>query len=250
MDYNLYHATTANKILNVKGKRVLVIGCNTGGDCTYFVDLGAKEVHGVDVVDGIGRDFKHPRVTYHQESAEEMKSLQSGYFDLVYTFATMEHVPDVFLAFAEMERVLAPGGAIYSIASPLWNSRNGHHFPQYFGDYPWAHLRLSRDEAMKYLVDRKIEIAAANESAEVVVNYMYVDAFNFNKRSSRDYAAATSRLKGLSILADNLDREPEGAVPADIMRELEAKGYHDDDLRAVTHCFIAKKPKRWWQAFA
>lgn len=244
MDYNLYHASTANKIRDVKGKRVLVIGCNTGGDCTYFIDFGAKEVHGVDVVDEVGRDFKHPRVKYHQESAEAMTSLRSGYFDLVYTFATMEHVPDVFLAFAEMDRVLRPGGAIYSIASPLWNSRHGHHFPQYFANYPWAHLRLTRDEALQYLLDNKIEIDPAHRSAGFVADYMYNNEY-FNMRSSRDYADATARLKSLTVLANNLDKEPE--VPADILRELEAMGYQDDDLRSVTHCFIAEKPKRWWQ---
>ncbi|MEZ2131536.1 MULTISPECIES: class I SAM-dependent methyltransferase [unclassified Sinorhizobium] len=244
MDYNYYHAHRANRYKRVKGRIVLVIGCNTGGDCRYFVDLGAKEVHGVDVVDEIGRDFQHPAARYHQESAEAM-SLPSGSFDLVYSVATMEHVPDIFSAFQEMARVLKPGGVIYSLAAPLWNSRHGHHFPQYFGNYPWAHLRLSRDEAIRYLAENKVAIAEANGTIHDVVDYMR-DARNFNMRPSTDYIAATRRLTGLKVKANILDREPNGAVPPGILAELAAKGYEDSDLRAVTHCFIAKKRRPWW----
>ncbi|TCL75576.1 class I SAM-dependent methyltransferase [Rhizobium sp. BK251] len=243
MDYNYFHAQKANRHKRVRGRTVLVIGCNTGGDCRYFVDLGAKEVHGVDVVDGIGRDFPHPTVTYHQESAEAM-SLPSGYFDLVYSVATMEHVPDIFRAFSEMARVVKPGGVVYSLAAPLWNSRHGHHYPQYFVNYPWAHLRLSRDEAVRYLEENSVAIAEANGTIQDVVAYM-LDARNFNMRPSTDYIAATARLPDLKVKVNMLDREPRGAIPPEVLDELAAKGYDEADLRAITHCFIAKKRKPW-----
>ncbi|WP_319587456.1 hypothetical protein [uncultured Desulfobulbus sp.] len=59
-DYNKMHAQWAASYVPIQKAKVLVVGCNTGGDCRNLVELGAREVLGVDVVDGIGRDFSHP----------------------------------------------------------------------------------------------------------------------------------------------------------------------------------------------
>lgn len=45
MDYNALHANRAAELLPLAGKKVLVVGANTGGDCRYFVDFGCAEVH-------------------------------------------------------------------------------------------------------------------------------------------------------------------------------------------------------------
>jgi ubiquinone/menaquinone biosynthesis C-methylase UbiE len=99
---------------------VLVIGCNTGGDCGLFRKAGAPSVCGLDVVDEIGNDCRMDGIRYVQATAEDMP-FENSVFDLVYSFATMEHVPDIQRAFSEMARVLAFGGFIYSVASPLWD---------------------------------------------------------------------------------------------------------------------------------
>jgi SAM-dependent methyltransferase len=44
-----------------------------------------------------------------------------GSLDFVYSFATLEHVPDIELAFEEILRVTAPGGLI--VLAPAWNCR-------------------------------------------------------------------------------------------------------------------------------
>ena len=115
----------------VSGRKVLVVGCNTGLDCRTFIELGAASVDGLDIDSNIGSDFSHEKVQYFRASAESMP-IGDEIYDLVFSFATLEHVPDVTLAFQEMARVTKPGGLIYSVASPLWFSRHGHHFPQYF----------------------------------------------------------------------------------------------------------------------
>jgi ubiquinone/menaquinone biosynthesis C-methylase UbiE len=244
MDYNKMHADWAMQHQSVKGKRVLVVGCNSGLDCRYFVEAGAKAVHGLDIDDDIGRDYQHPIVQYFKESAEAM-SFKNDTYDLVYCFATMEHVPNIDAAFNEMARVTKPNGLIYCIASPLWNSRQGHHYPQYFADFPWAHLRLSQEQALQYLIDNDIEIAPENGDQAEVANYMY-DRANFNMTPSPNYISACKGLKHFYIIRNDLDRHPEDMLDPKIKIELEAKGYKSEDLRAVTHTYIGrKKSKRW-----
>ena len=45
-DYNLMHAKWAASYVTIKKAKVLVVGCNTGGDCRNLVELGAREVWG------------------------------------------------------------------------------------------------------------------------------------------------------------------------------------------------------------
>jgi SAM-dependent methyltransferase len=249
MDYNRQHASWANEHQPVAGKRVLVVGCNTGGDCRFFVEFGAREVHGVDVVETVGADFPHERVAYHRMSAEAM-ALPADAYDLVFCYATMEHVPDVAAAFREIARVTAPGGLVYCVASPLWNSRHGHHFPHYFGDFPWIHLRRSSAQIGAWLRERGVQIHPTNVDIETVVGYM-ADRTNFNMLPSTAYTSATMALTGFDVLRDAIDHEPADAVPPEVLRELEPKGYSSAELRAVTHTYIARKRaivgKAWWR---
>lgn len=51
----------------------------------------------------------------------ERLPLATGCVDLVLTIACLEHVPRPELAFAEIDRVLAPGGIVY--LAPAWHVR-------------------------------------------------------------------------------------------------------------------------------
>lgn len=226
---------------SVQGRRVLVVGCNSGLDCMAFVDAGAKEVHGLDVDEGIGIDFRHPRVKYFRESAEAMPFKDKTY-DLVFCFATMEHVPDIQAAFQEMARVTSLGGLLYCVASPLWNSRQGHHFPQYFAAFPWVHLRLDRAAVEYFLLEREIPINPANVDASTVASYMF-DPGMFNRRFSWEYLEACNRLDDFEVLRNELDLEPEDDALREFLPEAESRGYTSAELRAVTHTFIGRKQR-------
>ncbi len=238
------HCDWAMQHQPVTGKFVLVVGCNSGLDCKNFIDGGAEAVHGLDIDSAIGTDYSHPKVKYFRESAEQMP-FDDEVYDLVFCFATMEHVPNIHSAFNEMARVTKKGGTIYSVASPLWNSRNGHHFPQYFFDLPWAHLRLDCAGIEQYLNDKKVNIAPVNVDASTVARYIY-DRQAFNRTPPTEYVMACAGLSGFHILRNGLDLEPEDSLPADVLTELESKGFSSEELRAVTHTFIGKKRKPNW----
>lgn len=238
MDYNRVHAALASRRQPVRGKKVLVIGCNTGLDCRHFIDLGAQEVHGVDIIEGIGSDFRDPRVTYHRQSAEQM-SLPSDTFDLVYSVATMEHVPDVRAAFREMARVVAPRGLIYSFAAPLWNSRYGHHFPDDFAEYPWAHLRMTEQEMREWLRRKRGEPIDRRGKADKVVDYILAPPY-FNRVRASVYLEAGRSLANV-VVVKNKTYHGKQRVPAAVLAELRPRGYDERELSAESHTLIALK---------
>jgi len=60
-------------------------------------------------------------------------------FDLVLSHGCVEHFPNLEGVFAEMLRVLRPGGLLYAESEKFWGARDGSHFHEVF-PAPWAHL--------------------------------------------------------------------------------------------------------------
>lgn len=246
-DYNLMHAKWASSYVPIRNAKVLIVGCNTGLDCRNFIELGAAEVWGIDVVEEIGRDFVHPAVRYLRTSVEAM-DIPSDTFDLVFTFATMEHVPDVARGFAEMARVTRPGGWIYSVAAPLWNSPYGHHKPDLFHGHPWVHLLHSRDEICE-LARRERIVPADGNAIEFHVDYMLNPAF-FNMTPAAVYLRVCASLPGFSALRNGLDSLPDSALDVETERRLAERGFSRHEALAVTHIYVGRKmaPGSFWMA--
>lgn len=239
-DYNVVHAKAASHYVSISKGKVLVVGCNTGLDCKYLIDLGARDVTGVDVVDDVGRDYSHPGVTYLQSSVEQL-DIPDQTFDLVYSVATMEHVPDIEKGFAEMARVTKPGGWIYSVASPLWNSPYGHHKPDLFQEHPWIHLLHDRDEIVE--LSKREGITPPDGSAiEFHVDYMLNPAF-FNMTPARRYTEACDSFEQFDTLRNDFDSLPNSYLPpgSSLERALLDKGFPRSELLAVTHVYIGQK---------
>ena len=233
------HACATRRYARIRGKKCLVIGCNTGRDCRYFVRLGAREVHGLDIIDEIGKDFPHPKVRYHKASCENMIGVPGEYYDLIYCYATMEHVPRIDLAFPEMVRVARPGGIIYAFSSPLWHSKYGHHCKDLLKD-PWLHLRYNKDEIIHYCTSRGIQDSAGRK-VEGIVNYIFFSKTFLNREPAKTYINVCNNLPGIQIIKNELFfEEPKVLTPA-LKSELGRKGYAEQDLLAVSHTFVARK---------
>src|SRR5436190_2403579 len=135
-------------IKDFSGLSILIPGCGPGHDCLPFALAGAR-VTGIDISQDLGDACSHANVEYHRGSIEGCH-LPSNQFDVVFSIATMEHVPDIEAGFSEMVRLTRPGGLIYSVAAPLWNSRYGHHVNT-FRRFPWIHLLLERQHLLELL---------------------------------------------------------------------------------------------------
>lgn len=234
-DYNASNAKKASSYLDLRGKRVLVVGCNRGNDCQYFLKFGSSDVHGVDVADDVGADLSDPRITYHRMSAENM-DLPSDSFGLVYCFATMEHIQDIDAAFREMARVTRPGGYVYCLAAPLWNSRHGHHKPDMFPE-PWIHLRRTPEQI---IADAETRGLRPSEGINAHVEYMLSSA-HFNKTPAHRYVEVCASLPGMRPVVNALGYESEGRELVRALSELSVLGYTSEELRATTHTYVGKK---------
>ncbi|MBB3590606.1 SAM-dependent methyltransferase [Rhizobium sp. BK529] len=244
MDYNRHNAASAWKHLTIRHPDVLVVGANTGNDCSYFVEFGAKSVLGLDVIEEVGSEFLHPKVRYLCESAENMRSIADESFDLVYCYATMEHVPNVEAAFSEMARVARKGGIIYSLASPLWQSPGGHHMGE-FVKWPWIHLVKSPDEIAEIAINNNLY--SSEELARAKVEYMLNPSF-FNMRPSTDYIRACAKLAGLRVLRSEILKEDANLLGHPFGAAAIARGMSQENLLGVTHQLIARKRGSWSMA--
>jgi SAM-dependent methyltransferase len=125
------------------------VGCGDGLVCEYMVNLGAKQVVGVDVMQTAGCNFPNPRIKYLCRDAQKLPFPDQS-FDMVYSIATFEHVADPKSVFDEILRLVKVGGYFYVQAGPLYHSPFGHHMFSYFGEYPWIHLRKSPVQILRY----------------------------------------------------------------------------------------------------
>jgi SAM-dependent methyltransferase len=232
-----YHARRAASYGGVRGRRVLVAGCNRGEDCRQFIELGASRVDGIDVIEDIGADFDHPAVHYHRVSVENLPFGEE--FDLSYSHATLEHVPRVRRAIPELVRVLKVGGVTYNIAAPLWNSSQGHHKSEFFADHPWIHLRMDRDEIVAFAHQHGIADPAGT-AIEAHVDYMLNPEF-FNMTPASEYMDAVNALRGVKLIKNKLLLDPGDQLSDDIAAELTAKGFTREELLAGSHLLVARK---------
>ena len=102
-----------------RGKRVLEIGVGLGTDLKQFARTGA-ECHGADITDThlelTARNFELEGlpVKLHKADATRLP-FPDGFFDCVYGFGVIHHIPDVEAVVREISRVLKPGG-VFQVA--------------------------------------------------------------------------------------------------------------------------------------
>lgn len=242
LTFHEYHSRIACSYFSDAPARVLVVGCNLGLECKTFVELEIKQVDGLDVVENTGAGFSHPRASFVRTSAECI-GIRDDTYDLVYSYATLEHVADIDSAFREFVRVTRPGGIIYTLAAPLWNSRYGHHKPDLFRSYPWIHLRMSEDEIIAFCEREGITDPSGRENIGRHVRYMMNPQF-FNKTAASQYVAACDNLENVQVLVNKLNLDSSKVLDKSIYDELRSKGYSKQELLALGHQFVGRKLPR------
>lgn len=92
---------------NLKGKKVLCIGCGTGEECHMLIEKGANEVIGVDLSDGLIALAKenYPNIAFKVMDMEEL-TFEDNEFDFIYSSLTMHYAPSWAKALSETKRVL------------------------------------------------------------------------------------------------------------------------------------------------
>jgi SAM-dependent methyltransferase len=92
--------------------RILDIGCGTGNYTDLFQKLTGAQIFGVDPSEGMLEKArqKNTSITFKIGRADNIP-FDSDFFDFSYMTDVIHHVPDIVSMFAEIKRVLKPGGA-------------------------------------------------------------------------------------------------------------------------------------------
>jgi len=112
----------ASRGCEVKGRRVLDLGCGFGGYSLALRDGGAQVVC-------LDLEPEHPFDGLPTICANALCTpLASGSFDMVVCASLIEHVPSAADLMAEIYRLVKPGGLVYLSFPPFYTPIGGHQF--------------------------------------------------------------------------------------------------------------------------
>jgi SAM-dependent methyltransferase len=124
-NYNKLQEQPAIKSLlpDLKGKRILDLGCGYGESCTYFIEKGAKKVVGIDIskkmLEVAEKENFHMNIEYLQGDIDKIEKL-SGKFDLIYSSLALHYIKDFKKLLLNINTLLDSNGLfIYSQEHPL-----------------------------------------------------------------------------------------------------------------------------------
>lgn len=107
-----------HEIGNVKGKKVLDVGCEAGYVSMKIAERGAH-ITSIDVCEPALEQFRAKiKGKHYEQSITIMNAMahkmpfEDNSFDVVVCTEVIEHMPEVDTCFAEMHRVLKPGGKL------------------------------------------------------------------------------------------------------------------------------------------
>ncbi|MEQ8969388.1 MAG: class I SAM-dependent methyltransferase [Coleofasciculus sp. C1-SOL-03] len=99
---------------NIRGKRLLDLGCGAGENSVYFAQKGANCVaadYSAGMVEVALKLAAANGVNIEGQTANAMAlDFADNTFDIVYASNLLHHIPDPKIALQEMHRVLKPGG--------------------------------------------------------------------------------------------------------------------------------------------
>ena len=115
-------AVVKARFTELRGKRVLDLGCGYGNFTDYFRSIGA-EVIGVDgaqtMIDIAKK--RYPESAFAVADITRPLPFESGEFDVVFCNLVLMDIENIESIFSECNRVLAPGGILYySIVHPAF----------------------------------------------------------------------------------------------------------------------------------
>jgi ubiquinone/menaquinone biosynthesis C-methylase UbiE len=143
--------------LDVKGKKILELGCGLGSDLLCFAEKGAQVIgldltpRHIELARGLFSTFGHP-ADFVIGDAERL-AFPSESFDIVYSFGVLHHTPNIKKAISEIRRVLKPGGlAIIG----LYHKNSWHYWVNLIGIHGLLQRKLfkmSIDELLSSCVE-------------------------------------------------------------------------------------------------
>ncbi|MBN9280031.1 MAG: methyltransferase domain-containing protein [Hyphomicrobium sp.] len=127
---------------DVRGLRIVDLGCGFGWFCRWARENGAADVLGIDLSENMLARARaatpDDAITYQQHDLATV-ALPKGRFDLAYSSLAIHYLEDVARLFAEVHAALIPGGHfVFSTEHPiLMASRRAEWLPHLDGAPTW-----------------------------------------------------------------------------------------------------------------
>ncbi len=158
LEYELLRAKL-ERVVGIRGKRILIAGCGTGRDIPSWHAYHPKEVLGVDYFSYdrawqalCDRYASTTRMTFMQGDLAALEQLPSASFDIIGSDAVFEHLKNLPDVMREFNRILKDDGVIYATFGPLWHCWGGDHVSGYDNiRNGYNHLLLSPADYQSYL---------------------------------------------------------------------------------------------------
>jgi len=111
---------------DLRGKRVLDLGCGFGWFCRWAREQGAAQVLGTDVsarmLERARADTRDAAITYSQADLERLE-LPPASFDLAYSSLALHYIEQLDRLMAQVHRALVPGGSlVVSVEHPIYTA--------------------------------------------------------------------------------------------------------------------------------
>lgn len=152
-------------------------------NCNRFIEAGAadsmvawalmksgKEVMATDVQDDtLDKRAVMDKVPFALMSASDLK-VPDGSYDVLYSFASLEHYDDPTRAMAEAARVVRPGGYVYLNFGPQYQAVDGMHLGTRL-QVPFASVLFTRSDIDAYM----------EESGREPLNHEYCNGWTLDE---------------------------------------------------------------------
>jgi len=199
--YGQKQVTMINKIKGIcgdlTGKIILDMGCDIKGLLVKAIIANFQSVYVYGVNPGIHEDEQTDK--YHllkQDGTKESKIADSS-IDICISLAAFEHFHDLPGALREINRVLKPGGLLYTEFGPIYSGCWGHHlWIRHNGkDYtyinnplpPFCHLLMTEESLRQYCIN---SLGHSSDLANKIADYVF-NSEEQNKMYFEDYERIT-----------------------------------------------------------
>lgn len=137
-------AQRLDAMFDIRGKRVLDVGCGRGALALQLAQAYDCHVTGVDIQEyPEWSQLQHPRLRLRKLDLTQGHDLAPRSFDLIYSWSVMEHVQHPHRMLQACRDLLAPGGRFYLVAHMYRSATGSHRSPDVF--FPWPHLLFTDD---------------------------------------------------------------------------------------------------------
>jgi ubiquinone/menaquinone biosynthesis C-methylase UbiE len=195
---------------DLRGKRLLDVGCGLGGKTVAYAEAGARAV-GTDIrtenaeQSEVYAASNRAGASFFVGDAAQLP-LGDGAFDTVVANDAMEHFAEPERALREMARVVRSGGAIWIFFTPHYSPLGSHLYDYLYT--PWCHLLFTRaqlEAAIRAVLAQRLqdggEEAVERRTREIMesydrdLNHMSIRRFLRTVRSVRELRVSKLELR-------------------------------------------------------